>query len=613
MNRLKNRISAHFDVILIGLMGGLFVLLFAWVGMEKLQLETAHRSVVLLASASSLGGATGQMRGVARIAQKGDAPGIFAFTPYMRLAKGYYRCLFQYRSDKNVKWGIFADRGREEINRGHFFRSTKHFRTGLVDFVVPDALTNRILEVRLWYSGQGKIEVRGAEVFHLDTPFVDGYRLPLLLLILPILLLLFVVFVRGMTVHKNKRFETWAVGLVVLALGFVLLPSIYEAFIFLAVIMVTLWWVRSGRIPVFQVSDFVLLAFIGLTFISALFSKDIVRSISGSLVFVLYFWIYQVFRSLPWSSKSSKLLLRIVAIGLMGWSAFSLFHGLILDHFLNLTFFGKTLLSFEANQAHEILISFFQYGSMGAYLMVLGSVFLLSGLLNRFGKLLIWEKCLGIVALLFVSLSVYFTGGRGAMLFLMISLGTFILANRKFRFVAVLAVGAIALFFAPQAKIRNTMRNLTNPSKILNLGGRLNQYQMAVKLFLRKPLTGVGLLQFSPAYQKENPIAYEADPVEFVHGLYLGLLCETGVLGFGSFLLFLALLGFKWIRQWLRGKESDHPAQWQGLAVLFGLLLISFFDALLYNIPLGVLIWMHLGLAENPSYLQVGQKEEGGE
>ncbi len=82
-------------------------------------------------------------------------------------------------------------------------------------------------------------------------------------------------------------------------------------------------------------------------------------------------------------------------------------------------------------------------------------------------------------------------------------------------------------------RLRSLIRALEEEPGILGRYDRLHYLQVALQLWFSAPLLGVGLMGFAPlGFQSEGPGG-------FPHNLIAQLLAETGLVGFGLFILFL--------------------------------------------------------------------------
>ncbi len=73
-----------------------------------------------------------------------------------------------------------------------------------------------------------------------------------------------------------------------------------------------------------------------------------------------------------------------------------------------------------------------------------------------------------------------------------------------------------------------------------SLDKRVILNRVAIKLISRRPIMGVGLNNFIPAMSRQDPIIGQSYWLQPVHNLYLLILAETGVIGLGLFLVFIA-------------------------------------------------------------------------
>lgn len=119
---------------------------------------------------------------------------------------------------------------------------------------------------------------------------------------------------------------------------------------------------------------------------------------------------------------------------------------------------------------------------------------------------------------------------------------------------------------------------------ILLQSGRLNLYDYAKQLFHENFLTGIGWGEFIEMSSTVNS-GYNTS----VHNIYFQLLCETGVVGFGSFLIgVICSLHYS-----LKTKKEIESYQGQDKALYYSLFKIAFS---------GQLLFLLFGFVENPIY-----------
>lgn len=118
---------------------------------------------------------------------------------------------------------------------------------------------------------------------------------------------------------------------------------------------------------------------------------------------------------------------------------------------------------------------------------------------------------------------------------------------------------------------------------VLLSSGRSWLYDLAEKLFHENPITGIGWAQFSKISGRVN------NQVTSVHNIYLQLLCETGIVGFGSFILAAGTTAVRTIRSYISSRSAKQVEY--GILQQFLLLSIA-----------GQLLFLLFGLVENPLY-----------
>jgi O-antigen ligase len=111
------------------------------------------------------------------------------------------------------------------------------------------------------------------------------------------------------------------------------------------------------------------------------------------------------------------------------------------------------------------------------------------------------------------------------------------------------------------------------------------------------PLFGLGLNTYSLNFARFKPPDYEAQM--YTHNSYVQMATESGLLGTGLFILFLAVLVFACAGRLLKRRDTD-PSKVLGAALLagvFGLLVNCLFDSVLQSTQLRTLFWSLLGAA----------------
>jgi O-antigen ligase len=130
---------------------------------------------------------------------------------------------------------------------------------------------------------------------------------------------------------------------------------------------------------------------------------------------------------------------------------------------------------------------------------------------------------------------------------------------------------------------------------------RLAHWVAAVRMWERSPWFGVGPGNYNTVYPDVRLPRWE-EPLGHAHNIYLNVLAESGLVGFGAF---LALWSAAVISVWRQGRQAArHGASWQAasaigtLGVLAHLGVHSFFDNLFVQ---GMYLHLALWLALTPA------------
>lgn len=181
-----------------------------------------------------------------------------------------------------------------------------------------------------------------------------------------------------------------------------------------------------------------------------------------------------------------------------------------------------------------------------------------------------------------VLLLAYILNGKGSKKLVRISISCVIVIFIMFilRMVS-LSLSNIKLF----EKINYTLAYLEegNIDNLLYTSGRSWLYDEAIRLFLTKPINGIGWAEFSKMSTSINSRGTS------VHNIYLQLLCETGVIGFCTFVFGGAITLFHLIRFYIRVRnrrlsETDQKNKYLLLSIC------------------GQMMFLLYGLVENPLY-----------
>lgn len=176
------------------------------------------------------------------------------------------------------------------------------------------------------------------------------------------------------------------------------------------------------------------------------------------------------------------------------------------------------------------------------------------------------------------------TLSRTALLSFIFALAVFFLKNKKTRR-WVLVLFLIFLFYAGGSFTERFLSLSGVDKKSFEIRQELNG--RALKIFLSRPFFGVGLNNYLIALPRA-PQGLRAQTIQPAHNIYLLILCESGIVGLGLFLLLIA----KTINILLKRQKTVI------FLCLLQILFIGFWDHYFYTLQQGQLLFgLILGLA----------------
>lgn len=150
---------------------------------------------------------------------------------------------------------------------------------------------------------------------------------------------------------------------------------------------------------------------------------------------------------------------------------------------------------------------------------------------------------------------------------------------------AVLLTAIFVRMFQPF--LANRFEVVDNSYEALSLSEREGMNELAVKMMIAQPLTGVGAANYSTAVR-----AMVGYPLDWAHNVPLLIGSELGLPGLALFALMMGTLVFTGGRRW----RTRSISPWQALVggALLGLTMIMLFDHYLWTAPQGTLLWAWL-------------------
>ena len=535
--------------------------------------------------------------------------GILYQVTNLRFEPGSYLIRFNYECNCAAMY-VLRDSASNVVSAGELIRGSTIFDLE-IGFSKESAKQSYSIEIV--YMNYGSIVIRSISVIRSAYQPARQFELSVFILAIVVflpMLPLIVSLIRRKADWKQK-WKDLILLLFCYSLAFILLPSMALPFLGLMLVTAILYFIvcRVNPFGKLEKADYLIIVFILISLISAAVSANPGSAFGGSAVFIAYFLAYIVAKNLDFSREYQTLTVQILSISLFCWLGFSLYHYLFLHAPLIIELFGTPVLNLSYGQ-NELLISIFQYGSMGAYLTAIAAYFIFHNLVFHSINMSLRSKLFAFATVALAGIVIYLTGGRGALLFLGLGLGISILMARRWLWLTGLLICGLILIQIPNRKIQQTLVNLTNFGNIINLTGRLNQYNAALEIYrTHNSLIGVGLVNFKDYYKRDYADAYKADPVEFVHNGYIGILTETGAFGVAAFYSYVLLMLVLSIRSYFRKSES-RERETLTTVMMFGFLTISLFDSLMYNAPIGLFFWLFLGLSRQDSFFRRRSEEK---
>lgn len=197
----------------------------------------------------------------------------------------------------------------------------------------------------------------------------------------------------------------------------------------------------------------------------------------------------------------------------------------------------------------------------------------------------------------------FLTFSRGAWIAFGTIAGLWVVSQRRLghAFTVLLIGSLISIFLVFNlAQVQGQTQTRGEEIDEATLQGRILLLRIAATMFVKHPVLGVGYSNF--AQTLENYVNWESDPVP-CHNLYFQLLSETGILGFGFFLLPTLLLLRGCLRRY-RLTENENPKLKIVLigccGAILAVLVHGMFDVpvqVYTSPPFNELYWLIIGLA----------------
>ncbi|MCX7821437.1 MAG: O-antigen ligase family protein [Brevinematales bacterium] len=384
---------------------------------------------------------------------------------------------------------------------------------------------------------------------------------------------------------------------------FTLISAIFIGFQILAILFFIIYIIKNKIKIDFERIDYLLVIFFLTVFIKSFFVKDITTSLLSSFLIPFYIFVFIFYKNFLIDEERFKNIVKSIAIGLIIFNSFSLFHYFIIRKDIVFSIFSVSIKiphSYSGTIFSPISSILSHPTGAGIILGILISIILFY-LSQNIKNISLRERFFFITATILGIITLFFTFSRSGYIILFLSIVFIIFKLRKpTLIIPILTIITIFTILNPADKIKSSIINLKDS---YNVGPRLLQYEIATKLFKQAPITGIGLMQFKKTYKNSynspeynHYPSYYFDNVDYVHNNYLALLTETGIIGF---LLFYTFLIFKFIKNIKRLKDNKNLFKTYAIFIILWFFIDSIFNAHLYVAPIGIFLWIFIGLSDN--------------
>ncbi|MDP3143742.1 MAG: O-antigen ligase family protein [Candidatus Omnitrophota bacterium] len=359
----------------------------------------------------------------------------------------------------------------------------------------------------------------------------------------------------------SKKFAVFALVLILLWVSFFPAPLQLKYHLFtntaLSLFFVLLVILKRGK--VFKKADFALWIFAISMGVNVIFAQDKNTALRTYLDLILpLVTVYY----LAQESVSSKVSFRFIAatwcflsgaVALIGIGEVLFRANPLYQHFIENQYYARYIGSSLARP----MSTQFNPAVLGSYLLVsLPFNFLFIKHRSFFVRLLVTSGIVLTVAVIILTFS------RGAFLGLLAVTLFYLLAKKKYRsvrlLVIILAVFIILCSFLPYPFSKFNIKSFVGEWGIFS-SYNLNRHTMTKRIFIDHPFTGLGFQHFRSRFYEYYPglgkVPYEN---MIADNMYLTILTETGIIGFGAFWVFIFTLlrkGFYYLKNEFRKDE----------------------------------------------------------
>ncbi|MBI9043226.1 MAG: O-antigen ligase family protein [Anaerolineaceae bacterium] len=389
-------------------------------------------------------------------------------------------------------------------------------------------------------------------------------------------------------------------------------PSIITPYILLLVGLIVLRWMVYRRRPEGWEKPSLLVGLYGITvFLSVVYADAFSLSVDAMIIFAKDAMIAIVIAILVRQKESMNYALWALMAAGAFLGLLSIIQYTSGNFSSNFGGFADANIMHISGESHEYRIMG-TFGDPNAYAQIMVAIVPLA-IIRFFDERKFILKALAGFIIVISVMTVVLTFSRGGFISLVMVLGLCLLWWRPPFFVYILIVLAVivVLPFLPAEytdRIATLLDYLPGAGNDLtaeySFRGRISEYMTGILMFLDHPIIGVGKEHYPLEYQNYSR-QLGIDPrseMRSPHSLFIEVLAEQGILGFGVFLLLLFSIFFGIRRAHRQFSQAGLP-QYANMAVSIGLGIAGYFSSSIflhasYPRNMWILVGLALGISE---------------
>lgn len=345
--------------------------------------------------------------------------------------------------------------------------------------------------------------------------------------------------------------------------------------------------------------DLFLWLFLGWNVVSVFFAFDGSAAWKRCIDFIIpAITLYFIFKENSRADKLNTVLYTVFLAGaivsIIGILEFSYKRNIIYEYFFQNEYYHIYL------RQSRIMSTMMVPAVLGTYLMccLTVSYYIIAITENRIYKFLV------LIGSFFILIAILLTFTRATWFAVLITAIFYFYNNKKILTVFIvfifLLLGVLGL-----ARLNPAINNRVRPDKVIDYlvhGHRLKRFPLTAKMIREHPFVGVGPNNYRIVFDKYCGADKEGDySLKIPDNMYLMILGESGIVGLGLFILFIAGL----IKRYLRAIKDKYREQRLLMLALFSILLgflihMLSYDLFYWTTPL-FLFFMFLGMLSGQS------------